>query len=83
MLELGSCVKVEVGVLDFPSLIVLMVPVDVKQHLKMKSGARAQDLCDGRGGRPGLPAPNSPHGHCGRQATVEEEVGSRQSSGAV
>ena len=31
-LELRSCVKVEVDVLGFPSLIVLMVPVDVKQH---------------------------------------------------
>ena len=75
--------KVEVGVLDFPSLIALMVLVDVKQNLKKKSGARAQELCESRGGRPGLPAPSSPHGHCGRQATVEEEVGSRQSSGAV
>ena len=30
--ELRSCVKVEVAVLGFPSLIVLMVSVDVKQH---------------------------------------------------
>ena len=30
--ELRSCVKVEVAVLDSPSLIVLMVSVDVKQH---------------------------------------------------
>ena len=75
--------KVEVGILDFPTLIALMVPVDVKQNLKKLSGARTQELCESRGGRPGLPAPNSPHGHCGRQATVEEEVGSRQSSGAV
>ena len=28
--------KVEVAVLGFPSLIVLMVSVDVKQHLKRK-----------------------------------------------
>ena len=27
-----SCVKVEVDVLGFPSLVVLMVSVDVKQH---------------------------------------------------
>ena len=32
-----SCVKVEVVVLGFPSLIVLMVSVDVKQHLKQKN----------------------------------------------
>ena len=30
--ELRSCVKVEVAVLGFPSLIVLMVSVDVKQQ---------------------------------------------------
>ena len=30
--ELESCVKVEVGVLGSPSLIVLTVSVDVKQH---------------------------------------------------
>ena len=32
--ELRSCVKVEVAVLGSPSLVVLMVSVDVKQHLK-------------------------------------------------
>ena len=26
-----------------------------------------------RGGRPGLPVPNSPHGFCGRKATSEKE----------
>ena len=30
--EFRSCVKVEVTVLGFPSLIALMVSVDVKQH---------------------------------------------------
>ena len=30
--ELGSCVKVEVAVLGSPSLTVLLVSVDVKQH---------------------------------------------------
>ena len=30
--ELGSCVKVEVAVLDSSSPISLMVPVEVKQH---------------------------------------------------
>ena len=33
--ELRSCVKVEVAVLDSPPLIVLMLPVDVKQHQKL------------------------------------------------
>ena len=39
-----------------------MVSVDVK--------LRAQELCESRGGRPGLPVPNSPYGLCGRKATV-------------
>ena len=30
--ELRSCVKVEVAVPGFPSLIILMVSVDVKRH---------------------------------------------------
>ena len=30
--ELSSCVKVEVAVLDFPSLIVLIVSVDMVVH---------------------------------------------------
>ena len=33
--ELGTCVKVQVAVLDSPSLISLMVWVDVKQHLTL------------------------------------------------
>ena len=35
---------------------------------------RSQELCESRGGRPGLPAPNSPYGLCGRRrATFEDE----------
>ena len=49
--------KDEVAVLDSPPLIVRKVSVDVKS-----SGAeeRAQELCESRCGRPGLPVPNSP-----------------------
>ena len=36
------------------------------QHL------RAQELCESRGGRPGLPVPNTPYGLCGRKATLNE-----------
>ena len=51
--ELGGCVKVEVDVLGSPSLIVRTVSVDVsKAALKN----RAQELCENRGGRPGLPS---------------------------
>ena len=30
---------------------------------------RAQELCESRGGRLGLPVPNNPYGLCGRKAT--------------
>ena len=63
--ELRSCVKVKVAVLDSPSLTVLMVSVDVKQHW-----TRVQELCESRGGRPGLSVPNSPYGLCGHKATL-------------
>ena len=32
--------------------------------------SRAQELCESRGGRPGLPVSNSPYGLCGREATL-------------
>ena len=43
-------------------------PPCVKIHHK------AQELCESRGGRPGLPAPNSPYGLCGRKATLNLNV---------
>ena len=59
--------KVEVAVLGSPSLIVLMVSVDVKHctDRNCTSAAvfrfRAEELCESLGGRPaGLPVPNSP-----------------------
>ena len=42
--ELRSCVKVEVAVLGFPSLISLMVSVDVKQHWPWALSAMCSDL---------------------------------------
>ena len=33
----------------------------------------AQERCQSRGGRPGLPVPNSPYGLCGRKATLNPE----------
>ena len=48
---------------------VLMVFVDVKQHLKMKKKCRSnradEELCESRGGRP--------DGLCGRKATFKDE----------
>ena len=60
--------KVEVDVLGSLSLTVLVVSVDVKAILEEHS--RAKELCESRGGRPGLPVPNSPYGLCGRKATL-------------
>ena len=37
---------------------------------------RVQELCESGGGPPGLPAPNSPYGLCGRKAILEEDLGS-------
>ena len=37
----------------------------------------AQELCESRGGRPGLPVPNKPHGFCGRKATLNQKMGSK------
>ena len=34
----------------------------------------AQELCESRGGRPGHPVPDSPCGHCGRKASLNETV---------
>ena len=62
--------KVEVAVLGSPSLIVLMVFVDIKQHWTTR--IRAQELCGSRGGRPGLPVPNKLHGFCGHKATLDQ-----------
>ena len=36
----------------------------------MTISLRAQELCESRGGRPGLPVPNSPYCLCGRKATL-------------
>ena len=33
--------------------------------------SRAQELCKSRGGRHGLPVPNSPYGLCGRKVTLK------------
>ena len=33
----------------------------------------AQELNESRGGRPGLPVPNSPYGLCGRKATLQQK----------
>ena len=41
-----------------------------KATLNMNFFVLGQELCESRGGRPGLPVPNSPYGLCGREAAV-------------
>ena len=40
---------------------------------KTQSSFRAQELCESRSGRPGLPVPNKPYSLCGRQATLKQK----------
>ena len=69
--ELRSCVTVEVAVLHgLPSLIVRTVYVDVKQHRNRTSLSELRSCVKVRGGCPGLPVPNSPHGLCGFEAAL-------------
>ena len=63
-----SCVKVEEVVLGSTSLTVLML---CGRKATFEGHYRAQELCESRGGRSGLPVPNSPYGLCGHKATSE------------
>ena len=40
----------------------------------MERADRAQELCEIRGGRPGLPVPNNPYGLFGCSATVNQNL---------
>ena len=42
--------------------------LDYLKKLVFSKQVRAQGLCESRGGRPGLPVPNSTYGLCGRKA---------------
>ena len=58
-----------------PSLISLLVSVDVKHHIYLLiSTVRVQELCESRGSRPGLPLPNSSYGLCGRKDTLKKKI---------
>ena len=58
-----------------PSLISLMVSVNVKHHKirkeKKLTANRAQELCKSGSGRPGLAVPHSPHGRHGCEARLK------------
>ena len=59
--EFKNCVKVEVA-------------VPKKPHdfcgRKATPNERTRELCESRGGRPGLPVPKKPHDFCGRKAAL-------------
>ena len=42
----------------------------MKRMVFLLQAFRAQELCESRGGRPGLPVPNSAYGLCGRKSTL-------------
>ena len=56
----------------------LTVSVDFKHHVSFECIVRAQELCECRGGRPGLPVPSSLYGLCGRKATLKLNVSRAQ-----
>ena len=61
--------KVEVAVLG--SLPVPNNPYGLcGRKATLNSKEYTQELCESRGGRPGLPVPNNPYGLCGRKATL-------------
>ena len=43
-------------------------------HIYIQYTYRTQELCEIRGGRPGLAVPDSPYGLCGRNATLNEHT---------
>ena len=56
--------------------------VTLEEEEEWTSDVRVQELCESRGGRPGLPVPNSPYGLCGRKAALYT-LQNGQSAGAV
>ena len=62
----------EVAVLGSLSLLIVRtVSVGTYSNTEEeKPILRAQEPCDSRGGRPGLPVPNGPYGLCGRKVTL-------------
>ena len=63
--------KIEVAVLGSPLESLCGRKATVNEQ-NCSACWRAQQLCESRGGRPGLPIPNSPYGLCGRNARLEK-----------
>ena len=58
------------AILGSPSLRVLSVSVAATEATLNFVDLRARELCESRGGRPGLPVPQSSFGLCGCKATL-------------
>ena len=69
--ELRSCVKVEVAVLVRPVPKSHYGLCGRKAAFEEDTNIRVQELCESRGGCPGLSVPSSPYGLCGRKATFD------------
>ena len=48
-----------------------------------RSAGRALEVCESRGGHSELPVPNSPHGLCGRKATLNTKQNVRSAETEV
>ena len=66
--------KVEVAVQGFHLINNKTYGFQCGRKLTLKN--RAQNLCESRGGCPGLPVPNKPYGFYERKATLNHESGS-------
>ena len=76
--------KVEMLVLGSPSLIGRMGFLDVKHRVYLLGFCtELKELCQSKGGRPGVPVPNGPYGLRGRKATFSLNSVSCRSSEAV
>ena len=62
-ISLTSCVKVKVDVPDSSDVL-------CECKATLEHSVRAQELCERRGGRPGLPVPDNPYDLCGCQAAL-------------
>ena len=73
-----TCMFLHSAVINYVTEGALLISVHMFTEnapiVKMYFRHRAQEVCESRGGRPGLPVPNNPYGFCRRKATFEEAV---------
>ena len=64
----------ERDLLQFHHIMFVFLSMKSMLSTLFMSPDRALELCESRGGRPGLPVPNKPYGLCGRKATLSITV---------